>query len=260
LSRFWTGVKNRLTRSGSMSSRIAFLKLPLRPDEEEGWKPYNIFRGTTKGLSDFSCHISVLNRDRSPHPPHTHKEEELLLLLRGEADLIFPNSQPPHGNGRQPLKPGQFVYYPSGFSHTLQTVSECPASYLMFKWHVHAKRRIDQLGYRIFNMYELMEGGDVKEGFCSRTIFEGPTANLEKLHCHISSLAPGAGYNPHSDSYDVAIVVLGGEVETLGKRLGPHGVIFYAAGEPHGMHNPGNVSARYIVFEFHYRKSSFHVI
>ena len=53
----------------------------------------------------------------------------------------------------------------------------------------------------------------------------------------------------------MAIVVLEGEVETLGKRVGPHGVIFYAAGEPHGMRNAGNVIARYIVFEFHERTS-----
>jgi quercetin dioxygenase-like cupin family protein len=83
------------------------------------------------------------------------------------------------------------------------------------------------------------------------------TANLEKLHGHTSTLTPGAGYDPHADPYDVAIIVLEGEVETLGKRVGPHGVIFYAAGEPHGIRNPGYTIARYIVFEFHHRRSSF---
>jgi hypothetical protein len=28
-------------------------------------------------------------------------------------------------------------------------------------------------------------------------------------------------------------------------------VILYAAGEPHGMHNPGRTTAKYVVFEFH---------
>jgi len=59
------------------------------------------------------------------------------------------------------------------------------------------------------------------------------------------------GYEPHGDDYDVSIVILEGEVETLGKRVGPHSVIYYAAREPHGMYNPGEVAAKYIVFEFH---------
>jgi hypothetical protein len=49
----------------------------------------------------------------------------------------------------------------------------------------------------------------------------------------------------------VAIIVLEGEVESLGKRVRPHSVIFYGAGEPHGMRNPGGSIARYAVFEFH---------
>ena len=40
-------------------------------------------------------------------------------------------------------------------------------------------------------------------------------------------------------------------METLGQRVGPHSVIFCPAGEPHGIRNPGEVVAKYIVFEFH---------
>ena len=68
-------------------------------------------------------------------------------------------------------------------------------------------------------------------------------------------MEPGAGYAAHEDSYDVAIIVLEGEVETLGKRAKPFDVIFYAEGEPHGMENPGDKVAKYIVFEFHGRRN-----
>jgi quercetin dioxygenase-like cupin family protein len=91
-----------------------------------------------------------------------------------------------------------------------------------------------------------------QNGFCPRLVFEGPTDYLKKLRCHVTTFAPQAGYAPHKDPYDVVIVVLAGEVETLGQRTGPHSVIFYAAGEPHGMRNPSlDVTARYVVFEFH---------
>jgi hypothetical protein len=46
-------------------------------------------------------------------------------------------------------------------------------------------------------------------------------------------------------------VLLSGEVETVGKRVRPLGVIYYSAGELHGMKNVGTTPATYLVFEFH---------
>ena len=66
-------------------------------------------------------------------------------------------------------------------------------------------------------------------------------------------MAPGAGYEPHSDGYDVVIVILEGQLESIGQTLAPHGVFFYAAGELHGARNPGSEITRYVVFEFHAR-------
>ena len=44
---------------------------------------------------------------------------------------------------------------------------------------------------------------------------------------------PGAGYDPHVDANDMVIIVLEGEIETLGERVAPHGVVIYPTGEPH---------------------------
>jgi quercetin dioxygenase-like cupin family protein len=76
-----------------------------------------------------------------------------------------------------------------------------------------------------------------------------------KLQAHVTVLEPGEGYDPHVDSYDVAVVVLEGEVETIGGRAAAYDVIFHRAGEPHGMRNVGTEAARYVVFEFHGRTS-----
>jgi hypothetical protein len=64
-------------------------------------------------------------------------------------------------------------------------------------------------------------------------------------------LQPESGYPPHADAYDVAIVLFSGEVETLDQRVTAPAVIYYSAGEPHGMRNVGDQPARYLVFEFH---------
>jgi mannose-6-phosphate isomerase-like protein (cupin superfamily) len=233
------------------SSRIYPLRIPLPEDEASGWKPYPIFSGSTADLQSLSCHVSVLTQNHCPHPPHRHQEEELLLLLMGEVDLILPDAAPANGDQRRRLKPGQFVYYPAHFAHTLETVSNDPANYLMFKWHGSSTGADSRLGFGQFDVLDPAERPKPRDGFCPHLVFEGPTAYLRKLHCHVSTLTPQAGYDPHVDSYDVSIIVLEGEVETLGERVGPHGVIFYPGGETHGMRNPGAAVARYIVFEFH---------
>ena len=89
------------------------------------------------------------------------------------------------------------------------------------------------------------------EGFQAACFFEGPTAFLRKLECHLSILKPGAGYEPHADSHDVVMIIMEGEVETLKQPVEPFGAIFYRGGEPHGMKNRGESDARYLVFEFH---------
>jgi uncharacterized cupin superfamily protein len=234
-----------------LTSRIYPLRIPLTPDEEKGWKPYPIFRGSTSDLQSLSCHASVLTHGHCPHPPHSHDEEELLLLLAGEVDLLLPTVNIPDGSHRKRLRAGQFVYYPAHFAHTLETASEEAANYLMFKWRTGKTATGPPLGFGQFSISDRSADAGIADGFCARPVFTGPTACLQKLDCHISTMTPGAGYEPHIDAYDVAIVVMEGQVETLGERVGSHGVIFHPAGEPHGLRNSGEAIAKYIVFEFH---------
>ncbi|MFC1703199.1 cupin domain-containing protein [Candidatus Omnitrophota bacterium] len=233
----------------ALAGQVYPLKIPLPPDEKGGWKFYPIFTGTTNGLSELSCHVSVLTQGQSPHKPHAHQDEEILMVLSGEVDIVLPNA--PNGKERMPLRPGDAVYYPAGFAHTIQTTSLYPANYLMFKWAARSQRSGSALGFlqrKLFDTAKVLEGRD---DFRAQLLFEGKTAYLHKLQCHTSVVEPGAGYAPHSDPYDVAIIVFEGEVETLGECVGPYSVIFYPAGEPHGLRNPGRQIAKYVVFEFH---------
>jgi mannose-6-phosphate isomerase-like protein (cupin superfamily) len=233
-----------------LTSLIRPLAIPLPPDEKRGWKPHRLFRGSTADVRSLTCHVSVLTHGHCPHPPHRHDEEELLLLLAGEVDLILPDAPSSPGNPRTRLQPGQLVYYPAQFAHTLEAVSEEPANYLMFKWRADAVEATSRLPFGRFDLSGFVKSQKAKEGFRPRRVFEGPTGCLRRLQCHVSTLTPEAGYAPHVDAYDVAIVVMEGEVETLGERVKPHGVIFYPAGEPHGIRNTGHATAKYVVFEF----------
>lgn len=238
-------------RASVLPNRGYPLSIPLPLDQDKKWKPNFLFRGLTKNIQDFSCHVSFLTHGHCPHPPHAHKEEEILIMLTGEAELSLPLYHGAEGQGCTTLKTGEFVYYPSEYPHTLQTTSESPANYLMFKWCApNPKQDSKSLSFGKYKIFDSFPGNNGKPGFQAFTLLEGRSSFLARIHCHVSVLSPGASYPPHVDVYDVAIVILEGEVETLGERFAPYSVIFYPSGQRHGMLNPGKVPAKYIVFEF----------
>ncbi len=89
----------------------------------------------------------------------------------------------------------------------------------------------------------------------SRKFFEGPTANLENLECHASTLNPGAtNHVILKRANDEVIIVKEGTIEAyVGDkwvRVGPGSVIFNAANVDQSMRNPGDVPATYHVITF----------
>jgi len=241
----------RQTHKGRITSKVYPLQIPLSLDRDKQWQAFPIFNGLMSSKIELSCHVSALVPGHSPHAPHRHAQEELLLLLSGEVDLILPEREGQSNDERWRLKRGEFVYYPCNFAHTLKARGESPANYLMFKWQADRPGKDAQLTFGAFDMFSLALNSKIVDGFQANRIFTGRTAYLSKLKCHVSVLMPNAGYKSHADHYVVAIVVLKGQVETLGQRVSSYGVIFYAAGEPHGMYNPGPEVAQYLVFEFY---------
>ena len=89
----------------------------------------------------------------------------------------------------------------------------------------------------------------------SRKFFEGPTANLEVLECHASTLNPGATNHVILKRLnDEVIIVKEGTIEAFVNdkwvRVGPGSVIFNAANTPQSMRNVGSGPATYHVITF----------
>jgi quercetin dioxygenase-like cupin family protein len=232
-----------------LSTCVRSIGLPLR-EGDSGWQPYDFFQGSTPIIDDMECHASVLSPGHCPHPPHSHHDEELLIILDGEAELLIADKPEFEGARVEKVGAGAFAYYPAFQHHTIRNTSNEPVSYLMFKWHVDgAKMPPDPLGTGVFRYAE--PGPHAGHGFVLDQLFEKPTGWLGRLHCHTTRLEPGAGYAAHVDAYDVAILTLSGKVETLEQEVDPYSVIYYAAGQKHGMRNIGDEPAHYLVFEFH---------
>ncbi len=103
-------------------------------ESRQGWKSYPLFKGSTPILAGMKSHVSVLSPGHCPHPPHCHVEEELLVVLDGEAEILIATSPDPSDAAVKRFGPGSFVYYPAYQHHTIRNVATAPVTYLMFKW------------------------------------------------------------------------------------------------------------------------------
>jgi len=89
----------------------------------------------------------------------------------------------------------------------------------------------------------------------TRAVCNAPTATLENLEIHISTLNPGMmSHPPHKHPNEELIIVRQGTVETLSNgewiRVGPGSVIFNASNQLHGFKNVGSEPAVYHVVNF----------
>lgn len=89
-----------------------------------------------------------------------------------------------------------------------------------------------------------------------RALFDGPTATLDKLHCHITTLNPGQNSGePRRHLQEEVIIVKEGSVEATvdghTQVAGPGSVFFFAANAVTRLRNAGDTPATYHVVYFY---------
>jgi len=205
--------------------------------------------GWSGNLQRMRSHYSVLAAGETPHAPHSHVDEELLVIVQGEATLRYDDGSGAITDHR--VASGDGVFYPAFHRHTIHNHGEAPVVYLMFKWIASRSGGKEPLALQRYTVRPIESSELTDGGYTKRDCFTGATHHLHKLHAHVSTLLPQAGYDAHTDEHDVALLVLEGRVKTLDRIVTAGEFAWYASGEPHGMLNPGPDPARYIVFEFH---------
>jgi mannose-6-phosphate isomerase-like protein (cupin superfamily) len=89
-----------------------------------------------------------------------------------------------------------------------------------------------------------------------RDVFDGPTATLDKAHCHITTLNPGENSGePRRHLQEEVIIVKEGLVEATfdgrTQTAGPGSVFFFAADAVTRLRNAGTTPATYIVVNYY---------
>ena len=89
-----------------------------------------------------------------------------------------------------------------------------------------------------------------------RAVFDGSTATVDKIHCHITTLKPGEkSGEPSKHLQEEVIIVKEGTVEANwdgnSKTGGPGSVIFFAAGATTFLRNAGATPCTYTVIYYY---------
>jgi (S)-ureidoglycine aminohydrolase len=72
-------------------------------------------------------HASVLNAGLTNHAAHSHRAEEVVVMLRGDVRMLI-------GDTHQGASAGDIYFLGSQIPHSLDNIGKGPAEYFAFQW------------------------------------------------------------------------------------------------------------------------------
>jgi len=86
------------------------------------------FQVPTATLDELECRVTTLNPGETPHPPHKHPDEEIVIIKEGTVEFVM--------NGQtHTVGPGSVVFQASNQLHGCRNVGSTPATYHVVKWN-----------------------------------------------------------------------------------------------------------------------------
>lgn len=91
----------------------------------------SLVRQPTATLDELEMHVTTLNPGTTSHPPHTHPNEELVIIREGTVEVL-------NGGVWKRLGPGSIVFNASNSPHALRNVGAGPTTYHVINWKTPA--------------------------------------------------------------------------------------------------------------------------
>ncbi len=105
---------------------INWKDVAFKPHDKGGVRQF--FDRQTVMMNRFDIHVTQLNVGFNSHAPHTHKNEEIILMLDGNAEMQI-------GTDHQKANPGDVVFLNSMVLHNLTNVGTVPCLYFAIQWN-----------------------------------------------------------------------------------------------------------------------------
>jgi XRE family transcriptional regulator, regulator of sulfur utilization len=99
--------------------------LPVKPTPKGEFRP--LFDGPTGTLTNLEGHVTTLNPGETPHDPHRHPDEEMIIVKAGTLEVYINDTKQRAGTG------SLFFFAPNDL-HGVKNVGTEPAMYFVFRW------------------------------------------------------------------------------------------------------------------------------
>ncbi len=107
------------------SALFTWESVPETPTEQGARR--GVFAAPTATLDELEYHTTTLKPGGSPHAPHTHKNEELIIIKEGAVEAYI--------NGEwKPAPTGSLMFFASMVPHTVRNTGTVPATYHVVNW------------------------------------------------------------------------------------------------------------------------------
>jgi len=83
--------------------------------------------GATAATSNMQVGRYILNPGASPHPPHQHPDEELLIVTKGTGEILVEGK-------KYPVKPGAVMFADPNVEHGITNTGEKPIEFFWVKY------------------------------------------------------------------------------------------------------------------------------
>lgn len=93
---------------------------------DRGFRREQFIRPTAL-FEKFDMHATTLKQGEVSHQPHTHRQEEIILVLRGTIEMQI-------GNTFHKAVPGDLVFLNAFIPHSLKNLTEGECEYFAFQW------------------------------------------------------------------------------------------------------------------------------
>jgi (S)-ureidoglycine aminohydrolase len=223
----------------------------LKAVKEETRIRREIMEGSTTSLSYFEAHVSTLEPGKAPHPPHTHTDqEELIIVKEGRVKITI--------NGvSKVMGAGSIAYAIPGEEHGIENAGTTNAAYYVFKYKSNLPMNLErakQNGGSFMINWDTVRVAKTEKGQ-RREFFNKPTSQLVKFEMHTTALNPGLdSHAPHTHKEEEIVLILKGNVTMhIGDNFypaGPGDVVFLSSGVSHALMNTGKEQCEYFAFQW----------
>jgi mannose-6-phosphate isomerase-like protein (cupin superfamily) len=121
------GTQTPKSPDGLLMKSAVFLWEATPPRLTDKGAVRSVFRAPSATLDELEYHITTLNANQSPHPPHQHVNEEVIIVREGALEAYVNGAWTSVSNG-------SLIFFASNVPHTVRNVGSVPATYHVVNW------------------------------------------------------------------------------------------------------------------------------